>query len=553
MLVAAPAQHRPFSTLARVLTRAAGPPALLRAAPPFAALLLFVAVIFGGNGMRPRDLCAVAASSVAVRAALWAAWLLVTAPAARALLETPSTFFLRALPVPPWQFWVGPRATSSRSRRHVDAPLRDRRRPAGRARLQGIAAAAAAAAMVVARPARGGEIEARAGAGAGHRGRGAASAPLARRRRRGRRGRRSPPGRERPSGARGPGPPSCAGSAPVALALAHAAVLVRRDPVATAPRRGGGPGGGRRPGARPAQQRRRRSGHAGEAGARGRRDPPLAGDGRRGGEAAIAAWLIAAWLGAAADRCPILLAAAAPLGRHPPPPRPARAGAPLRAAAPHPLDRPVKRLVIEDVRKLLGGRPALDGVSITWDRPGTLVVFGENGAGKSTLLRVVAGVLAADAGEVSLFGHRLSTDRLAALRHVGYAPEAADLPPQLGVGELAAHPRRRPQGRAPPSPGARRGPPRPLAPSSASASARSRSGSGAGPGSWRRWWAIRTCSCSTSPPTASTPPGLPCWLACSPSARRRVGARWWRRTTGRSSSGWRRRRWRSGRGGRCSR
>ncbi len=66
------------------------------------------------------------------------------------------------------------------------------------------------------------------------------------------------------------------------------------------------------------------------------------------------------------------------------------------------------------------------------------MVFGENGAGKSTLLRVVAGVLAADAGEVIVFGHRLGTARLSALRHVGYAPEAANLPPQLGVGELLA-------------------------------------------------------------------------------------------------------------------
>jgi ABC-type multidrug transport system ATPase subunit len=98
----------------------------------------------------------------------------------------------------------------------------------------------------------------------------------------------------------------------------------------------------------------------------------------------------------------------------------------------------VKRLVIDDVRKILGGRSALDGVSITWDRPGTLVVHGENGAGKSTLLRVVAGVLAADAGEVRIFGHCLATARSAALRHVGYAPEAADLPAHLGVGELGA-------------------------------------------------------------------------------------------------------------------
>ena len=95
-------------------------------------------------------------------------------------------------------------------------------------------------------------------------------------------------------------------------------------------------------------------------------------------------------------------------------------------------------LAVSSVRKLLGGRWALDGVSFTWDRPGTLVISGENGAGKSTLLRVVAGVLRADEGDVAIAGHRLDRDRLAALRRVGYAPEAADLPAHLGVGELVA-------------------------------------------------------------------------------------------------------------------
>src|SRR4051812_23916863 len=56
--------------------------------------------------MNARDLVAVMGASLPVRLALWAAWLLVTAPAARALLETPSTFGLRSLPVPPWHFWL---------------------------------------------------------------------------------------------------------------------------------------------------------------------------------------------------------------------------------------------------------------------------------------------------------------------------------------------------------------------------------------------------------------------------------------------------------------
>jgi ABC-type multidrug transport system ATPase subunit len=93
-------------------------------------------------------------------------------------------------------------------------------------------------------------------------------------------------------------------------------------------------------------------------------------------------------------------------------------------------------LTVRGVRKLLGGRWALDGASIVWNGPGTLVVSGENGAGKSTLLRVVAGILKSDAGEVVIAGHDLGRARVEALRHVGYAPEAADLPPHLGVGEL---------------------------------------------------------------------------------------------------------------------
>jgi ABC-type multidrug transport system ATPase subunit len=98
----------------------------------------------------------------------------------------------------------------------------------------------------------------------------------------------------------------------------------------------------------------------------------------------------------------------------------------------------VSRLAVRGVRKVLGGRWALDGVTLAWDRAGTLVISGENGAGKSTLLRVIAGVLRADEGEVSIHGHDLGRARLPALRHVGYAPEAADLPAHLGVGELVA-------------------------------------------------------------------------------------------------------------------
>ena len=96
----------PLGPTARVLTRTTGLPALLRAVPAYAALAIAASILFSPNGMRAVDLLRVVASSPAVAAALWGGWIMLTAPAARVLFESPETFFLRALPVPPWHFWL---------------------------------------------------------------------------------------------------------------------------------------------------------------------------------------------------------------------------------------------------------------------------------------------------------------------------------------------------------------------------------------------------------------------------------------------------------------
>lgn len=140
----------PIGPTARVLTRTAALPAILRAAPAYMALALAASILFSPNGMRAKDLLHVVASSPAVAAALWSGWIVLTAPAARALFESPQTFFLRALPVPPWHFWL----VHSAHLLALQAPwmllwLR------GEGLLAALAAgviAAAAAAIVVARP-----------------------------------------------------------------------------------------------------------------------------------------------------------------------------------------------------------------------------------------------------------------------------------------------------------------------------------------------------------------------------------------------------------------
>jgi ABC-2 type transport system ATP-binding protein len=65
-------------------------------------------------------------------------------------------------------------------------------------------------------------------------------------------------------------------------------------------------------------------------------------------------------------------------------------------------------LMVRDARKSFGTVRALDGASLDV-RPAELVgLLGPNGAGKTTLIKAIAGRLGLDAGELQLFGRKLS-------------------------------------------------------------------------------------------------------------------------------------------------
>ena len=68
--------------------------------------------------------------------------------------------------------------------------------------------------------------------------------------------------------------------------------------------------------------------------------------------------------------------------------------------------------------------------------PGVTLVVGPNGAGKSTLLRLVAGVERPTTGTVSLVGHDLWREEVAARRALAYVPEHPELAPYATVGEI---------------------------------------------------------------------------------------------------------------------
>jgi len=100
-------------------------------------------------------------------------------------------------------------------------------------------------------------------------------------------------------------------------------------------------------------------------------------------------------------------------------------------------------IVVSGVTKRFGGRPALDGVSLTVEAGTTHVLLGGSGSGKSTLLRLVLGLVQPDAGEVVVDGVRVTPGSRAEIqRRIGYVVQEGALYPHLTAAENVALPAR---------------------------------------------------------------------------------------------------------------
>jgi ABC-2 type transport system ATP-binding protein len=78
------------------------------------------------------------------------------------------------------------------------------------------------------------------------------------------------------------------------------------------------------------------------------------------------------------------------------------------------------RLELRGVSKRWGERQVLDGVSLELAAGAVIWIGGQNGAGKTTLLRIVAGLIAPDAGTVALDGLDPSAQRSQYQRRLGF-------------------------------------------------------------------------------------------------------------------------------------
>ena len=91
-------------------------------------------------------------------------------------------------------------------------------------------------------------------------------------------------------------------------------------------------------------------------------------------------------------------------------------------AADLPVESSVPALLVEGVTKRFQvgrkRRPviAIENVSLTLERGGTVGILGANGSGKSTLIRLVSGLLTLDEGRVEIFGHDIARDEMTVKR-----------------------------------------------------------------------------------------------------------------------------------------
>ncbi|MDD2955744.1 MAG: ATP-binding cassette domain-containing protein [Oscillospiraceae bacterium] len=83
-------------------------------------------------------------------------------------------------------------------------------------------------------------------------------------------------------------------------------------------------------------------------------------------------------------------------------------------------------LEVKNLTKQYGYKRAVDDISFTVNRGEILGFLGPNGAGKSTTMNMITGYLSSTSGSVTIDGHDILDDPIAAKSKIGYLPE---LPP----------------------------------------------------------------------------------------------------------------------------
>jgi len=89
-------------------------------------------------------------------------------------------------------------------------------------------------------------------------------------------------------------------------------------------------------------------------------------------------------------------------------------------------------LKVEQIVKTYGsGRRAVDRIQFQVKEGSCFGLLGPNGAGKSTLMKIIAGIIQADRGSITLLNQSITSNREVVGTHVGYVPQDVTLYEQL--------------------------------------------------------------------------------------------------------------------------
>ena len=90
---------------------------------------------------------------------------------------------------------------------------------------------------------------------------------------------------------------------------------------------------------------------------------------------------------------------------------------------------------VDGLHKLYGNFPAVQGLSFRVGGGEVLGLVGPNGAGKTTTIRSIAGIIIPTSGRISIAGHELSQDPVAAKTALAFIPDEPHLFEYLTVEE----------------------------------------------------------------------------------------------------------------------
>ncbi|WP_205314475.1 ABC transporter ATP-binding protein [Nocardioides houyundeii] len=96
---------------------------------------------------------------------------------------------------------------------------------------------------------------------------------------------------------------------------------------------------------------------------------------------------------------------------------------------------PADVLVVDSLVRRFGELTAVDGVSFRIAPGETYGLLGPNGAGKTTTISMVAGLIAADSGTVTVAGRPMTPRAIEPKRHLGLVPQDLAIYPELSARE----------------------------------------------------------------------------------------------------------------------